>query len=117
MRTLIVQFQPKPASSVNTEAVISLCSRVAMNIPSLKGFAYQKGNDRGAYVNFQFEVPAAKLESTWQSIMRGVLTHHRWGPYLRRTCIVTCEGTRGWKNYLLLFHFNSNLKVDMLRSV
>ena len=117
MRSLAVQFQPGRATSTKVASVVSLMTRIAGSNVSLLGFAYRKGNDRGSYVNFQFEVPAAKLAQTLASIVAGALGHRVLGPSLRRSCIVTCEGTRGWDNYLLLYHFNQKLKLDTLRNV
>jgi hypothetical protein len=117
MRTLNVQFQPQLAASMKVTSVVSLMARIAARDLSLRGFAFQKGNDRGPYVNFQFEVPAGKLAQTWASILTGALRSRLWGPSLRRSCIVTCEGTRGWENYRLLYHFNQKLKLDTLRNV
>jgi len=117
MRRLAVQFQPGRATSAKVVSVVSLMTRIAGSNVSLRGFAYRKGNDRGPYVNFQFEVPAGKLAQTLESIVVGVFGHRVLGPSLRRSCIVTCEGTRGWDNYLLLYHFNQKLKLDRLRNV
>jgi hypothetical protein len=117
MRTLAVQFQPGRATSVKVASVVSLMTRIAGSNFSLRGFAYQKGDDRGPYVNFQFEIPAGKLAQTWASILAGALRHRLLGPSLRRSCIVTCEGARGWDNYLLLYHFNQKLKLATLRNV
>jgi hypothetical protein len=117
MRSLAVQFQPRRATSAKVAAVVSLMTRIAGRNVSLCGFAYRKGNDRGPYVNFQFEVPAGKLAQTLASILTGAFGHRALGPSLRRSCIVTCEGTRGWDNYLLLYHFDQRLKLDTLRNV
>jgi hypothetical protein len=117
MRTLNVQFQPGLAASLKVASVVSLMARIAGRNMALRGFAFQKGNDRGPFVNFQFEVRAGKLPQTWASIRASALRSRLWGPSLRRSCIVTCEGTRSWENYLLLYHFNQKLKLDTLRNV
>jgi hypothetical protein len=117
MRSLAVQFQLGRTSAARVASVVSLMARIAGSNVSLRGFAYRKGNDRGRYVNFQFEVPAEKLAQTLASIVAGAFRHRVLGPSLRRSCIVTCEGTRGWDNYLLLYHFKENLKLDTLRNV
>ena len=61
--------------------------------------------------------PAGKLAQTLASIVAGAFGHRLLGPSLRRSYIVSCEGTRGWDNYLLLYHFNQKLKLDTLRNV
>jgi hypothetical protein len=117
LRTLCVQFQPNRAASIKVESVVSLISRIASKSHFVRAFAYQKGSDRGPYINFQFNVLAMNLFQTWSSVRAGSFGHRALGPQLRRSCIVTCEGTHGWDNYLLLYHFNSKLKLDTLRNV
>jgi hypothetical protein len=117
LRSLNFQFQPKRAPSIKVAAVVALIARIAGKNASVRAFAYQKGNDRGPYINFQFEVPAMNLFHAWSSIRTGALGHRALGKALRGSCIVTCEGTRGWGNYLLLYHFDSRAKLDALRNV
>ena len=114
MRTLSVQFQPGRAVSANVASVVSLMSRIAGGDASLRSFGYQKGRDRGPYVNFQFEVPVGRLVQTWAAISARALSNRLLGAALRQSCIVTCEGTRGWDNYLLLYHFDHKHKLDAL---
>ena len=117
LRTLCVQFQPRRASSINVEAVVALFARIVGKIRSVRAFAYQKGNDRGPYINFQFDVPAAKLFEAWSQVRKGALGHRILGASLRCSCIATCQGTHGWDNYLLLYHFDRKLKLDKLHNV
>jgi hypothetical protein len=117
LRSLNVQFQPKRAPSIKVAAVVALIARIAAKNASVRAFAYQKGNDRGPYINFQFDVHAMNLFHAWLSVRTGALGHRALEKSLRRSCIVTCEGTRGWENYLLLHHFDSGAKLDALRNV
>ena len=36
------------------------------------------------------------------------------GPQLARASIATCQGSRGWDNYLLLHHYDRTFKLDSL---
>src|SRR5258706_15674944 len=112
MRRLAVQFQPGRATSAKVASVVSLMTRIAGSNVSLRGFAYRKGNDRGPYVNFQFEVPAGKLAQTLESIVVGVFGYRVLGPSLRLSCIVPCEGPRGSAYFLFLYHFDLQIKLS-----
>jgi hypothetical protein len=56
------------------------------------------------------------LESLIPSAARATEEHGRLGPKLRRSSIVTCQGSRGWDNFRLLHHFDSRQPLDSLRS-
>jgi len=34
------------------------------------------------------------------------------GPAMARASMAMCEGSDGWTNYLLLYHFDRSVKVD-----
>jgi hypothetical protein len=116
MRILSIQFQPNRAPRLKPISVLALMTRVAATHQSIRAFEFQKGNDRGPYINFFLTVPVAKLAGAWSAVRAQALWHRVLGAGLRRSCIVTCQGTRGWDNYLLLHHFNSRLTLDELAS-
>ena len=64
------------------------------------------------WINFVFA--GASIGKVWTILRAEVLNHRQWGPRLQRSSIVTCEGSRGWNNYLLLHHFNTDEPLDML---
>jgi hypothetical protein len=64
------------------------------------------------WINFGFEGPS--VGQVWKILHSEVLNHRQWGPRLRRSSIVTCEGSRGWNNYLLLHHFKAAEPLDTL---
>jgi hypothetical protein len=87
-------------------------SRIALT-SGVREFTIQRG--RGdAWINFLYTSTSAA--SIWSSLERGALAHRRLGLQLRRSSIVTCEGSRGWDNYRLLHHFDGREALDRLRS-
>lgn len=78
-------------------------------------FEFGKGNDRGPYLNFSFTAHNHSLPKVWRLVKRRVLGYRSLGDLLRRSCIVTCVGFRGWDNYLLLHHFNPKVPLEELR--
>jgi hypothetical protein len=112
MRTLSIQFQPRRAPGLPPRRVASILAELAASVSSVRAFSLRDGNDRGPYVNYLFETRS--IAKTWHAISMSVLKHRRIGARLRRSTIITCEGSRGWDNYLLLHHFNSKIELDHL---
>ena len=115
VRTLCVQLQPRRAAGLRPQTVTALMSRVATAAPELQSFSFERGNDRGPYINYCFSGRA--LGRIWARLQKQALAHPRIGSGLRRAVIVTCEGSRGWKNYLLLHHFDNARTLDTLSGI
>src|SRR6185295_927663 len=111
MRTFCFHVQPKRASGLDVATVSTLMLQLALS-PQVREFSIHRG-PKNSWVNFLFSsrVPA----QTWKKLQLDALGHRRWGPRLRRSAIVTCEGSRGWHNYLLLHHFDTEQVLDRLK--
>jgi hypothetical protein len=114
MRTLCIQFQPGRAPRLQPRHVASVLADFAASLPSVRAFSFRGDNDRGPYVNYFFETRSPG--KTWRAMSGSILRHHRIGASLERSTIITCEGTRGWDNYLLLHHFDPKVGLDHLRT-
>src|SRR6185436_7639827 len=112
MRSICFQFQPWRAPTLSTLRVTMLMARIAASESKLVRFSIQKGRDRTACVNYIFT--AGKTAPIWKTLYLRVLHHRQWGSLLRKSSIVTAEGTRGWDNYLQLHHFDSTQILDKL---
>lgn len=110
MRTINVHVQPRRASPMDLVVLSRLMMRVAWS-PQVEYFSIHRGSKRD-WINFGFEGPS--VGRVWNLLHSEVLSHRQWGPRLRRSSIVTCEGSRGWDNYLLLHHFKSDQALDTL---
>ncbi len=102
MKYLNIQIQPERNSRVDESAVIGLLKNNDY-IPNIK-----KGNDSGEYINIS--VKTDDLMSLW-AIIKKYLKNNE---YLPQTSIVTCEGNHGWDDYLLLHHYDTKEKTDIL---
>lgn len=112
MKILCFQVQPKRSREIDLDAVAALMARIAMS-SEIREFTIQRGRGKNPWVNFLFTT--ASVPRTWSRLKSGVITHGRLGPRLRRSSIVTCQGSRGWDNYRLLHHFDSPQPHDRLR--
>jgi len=117
MRTLSVQFQPRRSPRLSAAKVLALFAKSVASDPSVLRFEVHKGNDRGPYVNYHFVGQNRTLKRIWTLVRRRALQHRSIGPALRRSTMVTCQGSRGWDNYKLLHHFDPEVPLDVLRSV
>jgi len=66
-------------------------------------------------VFFLFKSPTAA--TTWRAVHSLALGHRAFGPALRRSTIIVCQGSHGWDNYRLLDHFDSKTALDSMAGV
>jgi hypothetical protein len=112
MKILCFQVQPERSREIDLAAVAALMARIAMS-PDVRDFTIQRGRGKEPWVNFLFT--SASVARTWSRLESGAIKHGRLGPKLRRSSIVTCQGSRGWDNHRLLHHFDSRQPLDRLR--
>jgi hypothetical protein len=115
MRTLCVQLQPNRAKALSPRSVTQFMVLVAERLAHVRQFSFDRGKDRGAYINYCFK--SRSPGRVWKVLKARAFGTDRFGSLLRRASIVTCEGSRGWDNYLLLQHFDSKVPLDQLRGV
>ena len=110
MRTINFHVQPRRASPLDVVVISRLMMRAAWN-PRVEMFSIHRDRRR-TWLNFGFSGPAAG--QVWKMLRSEVINHRQWGSRLRRCSIVTCEGSRGWDNYVLLHHFDADQPLDTL---
>lgn len=115
MRTLCVQVQPGRARALSPRAVTQLMVRIAEPLTHVREFSFDRGSDRGPYINYCFK--SRSPVRVWQALRKRAFGNGRLGTLLRRSSIVTCQGSRGWDNYLLLHHYDAKVALDPLRGV
>jgi hypothetical protein len=103
VRRVCVQFQPDRA--IADEAGVRDAFRAAL--PDAEVVA---GEDDGRYENIMFDVAAPEVAL---SRIQAVFDLPSVGPAARASCIVMCQGERGWDDCLLLHHYDPAEKVDV----
>jgi len=103
VRTVCVQFQPDRATA--DESRVRQAFRTALPDAEIV-----VGEDDGRYENIMFDVPSPEVAF---SRIKTVFDSPTVGRAARASCIVTCQGERGWDDYLLLHHFDPAEKVDV----
>jgi hypothetical protein len=102
MKYLCIQLQPELNEASSKEEALAALSKTGYV------FEVSEGEDKGKYINFIFK--SNDLKETWNKIN----THYIAQPNLSASSIITCEGSKGWDNYLLLHHFDKNVEIDEL---
>jgi hypothetical protein len=110
MRTINFHVQPRRASPMDLVVLSRLMMRAAWS-PQVEMFSIHRDRKLN-WINFGFKGPS--VGQVWKILRSEVLNHRQWGPRLRRCSIVSCEGSRGWNNYLLLHHFKADQALDTL---
>src|SRR5262245_57654671 len=98
MHYLNIQVQPALLGAFNESAIDALQAPGAPE-GSVVGVDVNRGDDNWPYINVTYQTPNPQV--LWPAIRAVVLLHG-----LQRASIVTCTGSRGWDNYLLLHHFS-----------
>ena len=102
MKKLKIQIQLERNSCVDESAIIGLLKNYDYD-PDIK-----KGNDSGEYINIS--VKTGDLLTLWVKI-KAYLKNNEC---LSQTSIITCEGSHGWDDYLLLHHFDTKEETDTI---
>jgi len=108
-KLLCLQIQPARAKSLNLETVAALLVSHVMSTGVRELFIERGRAD--SWINLSFR--STSIDATWRALQEA-FQHRRWGAALRRSTIVTCQGSRGWDDYKLLHHFDVSELIDGL---
>lgn len=92
---LSIQIQPEFSPSINSEGYT----------PEIT-----EGDDSGKYININ--IKTNNIKELWVKIKEYLQEHNDFA----NSTIVTCEGSQGWDNYLLLHHFGSKEKLNEIQN-
>jgi hypothetical protein len=106
-KLLCVQVHPARAKSLDLEGVVAAFGSRVMSAGVREVFIQRGRAD--SWINFTFR--STSLGRTW-GVVQAAFRHRRWGAALRRSTIVTCQGSRGWDDYKLLHHFDADHVLD-----
>ena len=102
MKLLKVQLQPNRSPTLDIDLMTT-------NLAQLSPHArVSGGEDDGPYINIMLET--ADLSKLWL----GVQSQLQTSSSLANAAIVVCQGDQGWDDYLLLHHFDAEVKLDSL---
>ncbi|SRR6266571_5878371 len=112
MKALSVQVQPGRASEIDIGVLESVFTRLAQMKHLVLRHQFEHGHDKGEYFNFTFGTE--DLATLWATIQGVVYGDPALRGPMEVASIASCEGSHGWDDYLLLYHFDATVKRDAL---
>ena len=113
MPALKVQVHPERAPRLDLDGVLEIFSNAAEMADA--ELTVSDGEEDGPYVDFDFLT--ADLPRLWEVLQSQVFADDVLGPQLALAAIATCQGSKGWDNFLLLHHYDRSLELDTLPRV
>jgi hypothetical protein len=110
MTEFLIQIHPHRSPQLDLAGLLSQCERLSTEKSWVRRFSSAKGFDEHAYVNLMFETEYPKL--LWQLLYEQLYHASAFGQFMKSASIATCEGRRGWDDYLLLHHFDVGVNCD-----
>jgi hypothetical protein len=107
---LNVQIHPERAPGLDLDGVLEIFANAAEMADA--ELTVSEGANDGPYINYDFLT--ADLPRLWEVLQSQVFANETIGPQLALAAIATCQGSRGWDNYLLLHHYNRSFALDTL---
>lgn len=106
MKYLSIQIQTNRDESFSVEDAIDL-SRALGRFPEV-----DKADDKGKFIHLNYF--SEDLTALWSELRAGLLDDGTLGEWLRKVSVVVCEGPTNPDEYLLLWHWDSEEKLDVL---
>ncbi|WFU56884.1 hypothetical protein QA639_04990 [Bradyrhizobium pachyrhizi] len=110
MTEFCIQIHPRRGPQLDLAKVLSQFEHLSTDASWIRRRSTERGRDGHAYVNLTFETDYPKL--FWQLLYEQFYQTTALGQFMRAASIVTCEGRRGWDDYLLLDHFDAGVTCD-----
>lgn len=105
MKCLSLQLQPELDLAHEPRELLEL-------VRGIGRFPEVDKSDDGVYITLNFFTEDAP--SLWSELQHKVLEHADLGAWIKKIAIVVCEGNLASDEYLLLYHYDQNEKVDEL---
>jgi hypothetical protein len=110
-----IQIHPHRCPQLVFADLRSACERVANDKTLVDRFSWNEGFDGHSYVDLTFATERA--EELWNVLRQQFYDKAEFAKSMQAGSIATCEGRRGWDDYLLLHHFDPAVKCDDPRRV
>jgi hypothetical protein len=105
-----IQIHPHRSPQLDLASLRSQCEHLTTEQALIQRFSWQEGFDDHAYVNLMFETDHPK--ALWKLLHQQLYQASAFGGSLQISSIATCQGRRGWNDYLLLHHFDADVSCD-----
>lgn len=100
---LSIQVQPGRFAATNVDRVKEAFGQI-VRLPIVVRHDFSEGHDKVRYLNFTFGTH--DVRELWREIQERIYADAELGPVMASTSMAMCEGSHGWDDYLLLYHFD-----------
>jgi hypothetical protein len=111
MSVICIQIQPSRAPGIDFALIRDVAAQLGSTGPFTR-YGVEEDPDHAAYINLYFEAPSPV--EAWPIIRSTFYEDAFIGGLLQKSSIVTCQGLKGWDDYLLLHHFDPEVSRDQL---
>jgi hypothetical protein len=111
LKALSIQVQPHRAPGLDIEGLRALMTRIA-GTTLVERSHFEDGHDGVQY--FNFTLGTRDLKALWDTLREQLYGDVTFGKPVARSSIATCEGPHGWDDYLLLHHYDPDVRRDNL---
>ena len=110
MIRLSIQIHPHRSPQLDLSSLRAECERLAADEALVRQFFWSEGFDEHAYLNLTFETD--RPGQLWRLLHQQLYQASRFGSFMQVASMAVCEGQHGWDDYLLLHHYDAELKRD-----
>ncbi len=114
-RILHIQIQPGRAKSIDMVSLYKAFLGIATDNPIVTGHRFRNGNDDGDYYNFDFDTP--RPAALWDLIRAAVYEAPAFKESIYLSTMAICTGRHGWKDYLLIHHWDPSEDLDEVPAI
>lgn len=111
-RILSIQLNPEKAPGINVAEFLQRFEDYTGETEYITSYCIEQGKDHGAYINILFK--SDDVKKLWAEIKSRFYGIQQQGQLLSAATVVTCQGSRGWDDYLLLHSSDRGEKLDSL---
>ena len=110
MTRLGIRIHPHRSPQLDLSSLRAECERLAADEALVRQFSWSEGFDEHAYLNLTFETD--RPGQLWGLLHQQLYQASRFGSFMQVASMAVCEGQHGWDDYLLLHHYDAELKRD-----
>jgi hypothetical protein len=109
---LQIQVHPDVVPELDLVLLRSQFETIASSEPCVIRSRVDEGEDDGRYMNLAFKT--TDRATLWRVVEERLYEHLQLGAPLRKASMTLCTGEEGWDDYLLLYHFNPEIELDVI---
>ena len=104
MTEFCIQIQPDRCRQLDRAALRAACEAMARDAVLVRRFAFVEAEDGGQYISLMFETDMAT--TLWSLLGDRLYGCRELGAPLKAGSMAMCQGSSGWDDYRLLYHFD-----------